>query len=286
MIQKKSLIDNEFEIIIKTCHNIKFIIRELSSNPHGWGNNESQLYKETKGSSCNCIGVNLVFLLFFWVDWLNLTACQHDKGYFMPRGWRIVFLIIFLCSYFFKFFFFAHSSIKYKWFLNRFTLVWFDFNGISIIEGYSMPNPILSYKQFYFKQSNLVKGKWFQVLLCITNNSIKNQSFVYSQSNVKTVLFQTTQFGISKQFSSIWLIDRTLSGATTLGKSGPGSDGNKGVLCILKVPVLLETHHQIVLFHIQDTHYGSFTPLQRCSQCILQPHPTGPLNKFDLGRGS
>ena len=30
--------------------------------------------------------------------------------------------------------------------------------------------------------------------------------------------------------SSIWPIDRTLSGATTLGQSGPGNDGNKGVL--------------------------------------------------------
>ena len=32
--------------------------------------------------------------------------------------------------------------------------------------------------------------KWFQLLLCITNNSIKHQSFVYTQLNVKTVLFQ------------------------------------------------------------------------------------------------
>ena len=32
--------------------------------------------------------------------------------------------------------------------------------------------------------------------------------------------------------SSIWLIDRTLSGAITPGQSGPGSDGNKGVLHI------------------------------------------------------
>ena len=36
------------------------------------------------------------------------------------------------------------------------------------------------------------------------------------------------------QFSSIWPIDRTLSGATTLGQSGPGSDGNEGVLRILQ----------------------------------------------------
>ena len=32
--------------------------------------------------------------------------------------------------------------------------------------------------------------------------------------------------------NSIWPIDRTLSSATTLGQSEPGSDGNEGVLCI------------------------------------------------------
>ena len=40
------------------------------------------------------------------------------------------------------------------------------------------------------------------------------------------------QFSISTLFSSIWPIDSTLSGATTSGQSGPGSNGNKGVLCI------------------------------------------------------
>ena len=39
-------------------------------------------------------------------------------------------------------------------------------------------------------------------------------------------------FSISTQFSSIWPINITLSGATTPGQSGPGSDGNKGVLRI------------------------------------------------------
>ena len=48
----------------------------------------------------------------------------------------------------------------------------------------------------------------------------------------KTVLFQTIQFRISTQFSFIWPIDRTLSGATTLGHSGLWSDGNEEVLCI------------------------------------------------------
>ena len=30
--------------------------------------------------------------------------------------------------------------------------------------------------------------------------------------------------------------------------------------------------------HIHDTQWGSLTPLQKCSRCILQPQPTGPLD--------
>ena len=37
---------------------------------------------------------------------------------------------------------------------------------------------------------------------------------------------------MSTQFISIWPIDRILSGVTTHGQSGPGSDGNEGVLHI------------------------------------------------------
>ena len=65
-------------------------------------------------------------------------------------------------------------------------------------------------KQFYFKQSSL--------------------AWVYSL-HVKTVLFQAIQFSISTQLSSIWPTDRALSGATTLGQNGPGSDGIEGAPC-------------------------------------------------------
>ena len=51
----------------------------------------------------------------------------------------------------------------------------------------------------------------------------------------KTVLFQTMQF------SSIWPIDKTLSGATTPGQSGLGSHGNVGVLCILQSSSITRT---------------------------------------------
>ena len=50
----------------------------------------------------------------------------------------------------------------------------------------------------------------------------------------KAFLFQAIQFSISSQFTSIWPINRTLSGATTTGQSGPGSDGYEGVLRILQ----------------------------------------------------
>ena len=61
------------------------------------------------------------------------------------------------------------------------------------------------------------------------------------QLNIKSYVFQTIQFSVSTPFSSIWPIGKTLSGATTPGQSGPGSDGNEGVvripqsLCIIRV---------------------------------------------------
>ena len=39
--------------------------------------------------------------------------------------------------------------------------------------------------------------KWFQILLCITKNSIKHQLFVYLQLNDQTVLFQRIKFSVS-----------------------------------------------------------------------------------------
>ena len=59
--------------------------------------------------------------------------------------------------------------------------------------------------------------------------------------NIKTVLFQTIQFSISTQFCSIWPKDRTLSGASTLGQSGSGRDGNKEVIRIPQSPNITRT---------------------------------------------
>ena len=46
---------------------------------------------------------------------------------------------------------------------------------------------------------------------------------------------QIIQFSINTQFSSICPIDKTLSGATTLGQSEPRKDGNEGVLHIPQI---------------------------------------------------
>ena len=56
--------------------------------------------------------------------------------------------------------------------------------------------------------------------------------FVYTQSNVKIVLFQTIQISIITLFSSISPIDRNISCATTPGQSWPSNDGKKVVIQI------------------------------------------------------
>ena len=56
----------------------------------------------------------------------------------------------------------------------------------------------------------------------------------------KTVLFQTTQFNISTQFSSLSSMNRALSGATNSGLSRSRGDGYEGYFIFPKA------RHQIV----------------------------------------
>ena len=74
--------------------------------------------------------------------------------------------------------------------------------------------------------------------------------------------------------SSIRSIDRTLSGATTLGQSWPGSNGNEGVFWSFTIRLFNVISR--ILISGRD-----LSPLQKCSWYILQPQPTGPL----IGRG-
>ena len=79
------------------------------------------------------------------------------------------------------------------------------------------------------------------------------------------------------QLSSIWPIDRILSGATTLGQSGPGSDGTEEVLHIPQSSGITRTSPSdcLMLYPGHPLEWGGLTPLQRYSQCILQPQLTG-----------
>ena len=115
---------------------------------------------------------------------------------------------------------------------------------------------VLMSKQFYFKPFSL--------------------AYVHS-INVKIVLFQLIQFSITMQFSYICPIHRILSGATTLGYSGPESDGNEGVLCIPQNSSITGTSPLDCLVSYPGHTLGgrSLNLLQRYSQCILQLQPTG-----------
>ena len=48
---------------------------------------------------------------------------------------------------------------------------------------------------------NILSNNKFQILLSITNNSIKHQSFVYTQLHDQTVQFKLVQFSISHLFA-------------------------------------------------------------------------------------
>ena len=80
------------------------------------------------------------------------------------------------------------------------------------------------------------------------------------QFKSQKVLFQTFLISISSEFSFIWAIDRTLSGATTLGLSEPGSDGNKGVLRLPQSSSITGTSPSDCLVSYPLVGWGEFHP--------------------------
>ena len=80
--------------------------------------------------------------------------------------------------------------------------------------------------------------------------------------------------------SSIWPIDRTLSGATTPGQNAPKSDCNEGYSAFLKAPALLKPHHQIFCV-ISRTLVGSrVLPLCRDTVGVFYTPSRLGLNNF------
>ncbi len=95
----------------------------------------------------------------------------------------------------------------------------------------------------------------------------------------KTVLFQVIPFGKSTQFSSIWLIDRILSGATTPGQSGSGSDGNKEVLCIPQSSSITEASSSDCLVSYTGHSLGKSYPSAEM-QSVYSAAPTNRATYF------
>ena len=82
--------------------------------------------------------------------------------------------------------------------------------------------------------------------------------------------------------SSILPLDRTLSGAITLGQSGPGSNGNEVVLGIPQSSSIMRASpSDCLVLYLGRLLEGGLTPLQRCRRCILHPQLTG-LHRFSV----
>ena len=80
--------------------------------------------------------------------------------------------------------------------------------------------------------------------------------------------------------SSVCSIDGTLSGATTLGQSGPGRDNNERVLLISQSFWIGSSPSGcLVSYPEYSLGGGRLTCLLRSSWCILQPQPAGLSSK-------
>ena len=86
------------------------------------------------------------------------------------------------------------------------------------------------YQAIQFSQTALIQPIHFSISI----------DFDYSQLNIKTVPFQTIQFSINMQFSSIWPKDRAQDWVD------PGAMAMKGRSAFPKALALLEPNHQIV----------------------------------------
>ena len=99
----------------------------------------------------------------------------------------------------------------------------------------------------------------------------------------KPVLFQTIHFCISTKFSFIWPIDRSLSGATTPGQSGPGNSGNEGVLPISQTSSITRTSPSDCLVAYEGHSYeGSYLSAEKPSVYSTAPTNWARRSKDEL----
>ena len=132
-------------------------------------------------------------------------------------------------------------------------------------------------KQFYFKPTSLAKICNLSVKIVLFQTIQFSLSMqIKCQNNLISILFN-----ISTEFSSIWSVDRTLIRCyhsrpkriwewwQWSGTQFSPKLQHKWNLTIRLVSVISRILIVAVVF---------FTPLQRSSQCILQPQPTGHIH--------
>ena len=102
-----------------------------------------------------------------------------------------------------------------------------------------------------------------------------NAELNFKQFSLVSKQFYLKEFrlALGSQFSSIWPIDRTLSGAITPDQSGPGSDGNKWALRIPQSFSITGTSSSDCLVSYLGHSLRKYAP----SADILQLQPTGQL---------
>ena len=94
---------------------------------------------------------------------------------------------------------------------------------------------------------------------------------MYEQLNLKTILFQTIQFSISTQFSSICPIDRTQLGITTPGQSRQGSDSKVRVLRFPQsTSITGASTSNCLASHLYCDAVGIFYCYRRLGHCLVE----------------
>ena len=96
-------------------------------------------------------------------------------------------------------------------------------------------------------------------------------------------LLKTVHFSISMLLVLFNPQIGPLSGATTPGQSGHGSDGNEGILRIPQSSITAGTSpSDCLVSYPGQSLVGCPTSQQGCSQCILQPQPTGQYTELNV----
>ena len=131
-----------------------------------------------------------------------------------------------------------------------------------------MPNPVFTYMlNISFVITFYICIKCMICKHILLKHTVKCSNSSLSNNSIYHVIFFT-------QFKCQTPIDRTLTGATTPGQSGPRNDANERILCILQSSSINGVSPSDCLISYPRHSFWVLIHPQRHSQCILQPQST------------